>query len=212
MKLAIAVLLVGIPLYGQQLLRPTAEMVPTTCSGNTQNMPNAWDAAGQSTSSSISASATVSCNQYGCTESTASFRRGFGTWAASSFTYTALTLNITSSSPGWQNTTAVGGGAWLYYSINGGATWTQIVADSGTGWPLQTFSITLSPTQDLSKLRVAACVTGNSGGNSSAGVPPPTPGVDTLTISDIWTLGIGTGQGAGTGSTAHGRHNTVIVN
>lgn len=212
MRLAIVLALFAVNAFGQELRRPGGEIIPSVCSGNTQTMPLAHDSAGQSTSTTISIAATVSCNQYGCNESTASSGRGFSSWALPSFTYSTLTLNITSSSPGWQNTTGVGGGAWLYYSVNGGGTWTQIIADGGTGWPLQTFTIPLSASQDFTKLRVAACVTGNSGGNSPAGQSPPPPGVDAITISDIWTLGTGAGQGAGTGSSAGKRHNLVIIN
>jgi len=91
-------------------------------------------------------------------------------------------------------------------------TFTSIRDDSaGTGWGQTTNTITLSPSQDLTKLQIAVCAIGNGTG-TVAHPAVPTAGVDTITIWDIWTLGTTSGQGAGNGSSAGQRHNAVHIN
>ena len=175
-------------------------------------MPYAHDAAGLSTNSSIGGSGTIQCDQYTCTSSTQSTGRLFKSWPSAPVSYSALTLNINSSSVGWQNTTGVGGDAAIYYSLDGGVTWTTLRNDSsGLGWAQTTNTVTLSASQNLTKIQVSVCSIGNGTGT----VPHPsvpTVGADNLTIWDIWTSGVTSGQGAGNGSSAGNRHNAVIIN
>ena len=137
------------------------------------------------------------------------FRRGarsskyrlFGNWQPSSTAYSALSLNVNASAPGWD--TVPDGGGCIGYSVNGGASWTSIQCDQGPGWPQQTFTVTLAAAQNLSLLRVGACVFANSSDLSN-------PGADVILVHDIWTSGTYAGQGGGSGS-GKGRRNPVLI-
>ena len=188
LKLA-ALLLLALSCQAQELLRPTAEMNIMSglgCVGFNQasgNMPLAYDAAGLTTSSSQSASGTTSVSHFKA--------RAFITWAPTSNTYSALTLNVNTASAG---STGSDGLAEIDYSINSGTSWTAI-RSSGGGWSQTTDVVTLSAAQDLTKLRVAICVEGDR--------DPTVPGSDSIQVFDIWTLGTtaaptpGIGSGAG---------------
>lgn len=201
--------------FAQDVKRPAVDADSFYNCGNahaTASMPNSHDAAGLSTNSVIGGSGSITCDQFTCNSNTLNYGRVFTNWPSASSTYTALTLNINSSAFGWQNSNGIGGNVFVFYSLDNGVTFTSVRNDSiGTGWAQTTDTITLSPSQDLTKLQVAVCAVGNGTGT----VPHPsvpTAGADSITIWDIWTLGTTSGQGPGTGSSAGKRHNAVIVN
>lgn len=213
MKHLLWLILIG-SCFAQDIQRPSVDadgFLGCSIGHGTTLMPYSHDAAGLATSSAIGGSGTIQCDQYTCTSSTQSTGRLFKSWPSAPSTYTALTLNINSSSVGWHNTSGPGN-AVIYYSLDGGVTWTTLRDDSaGTGWAQTTNTITLSASQDLTKIQVSVCSTGDGTGT----VPHPsvpTVGADNLTIWDIWTAGSTSGQGAGNGSSAGKRHNAVIIN
>lgn len=195
-QVALVVLAVCILAFGSstEILRPQAEADPGVvftmgCSGGYQAsgpLPPMHDAAGIATSDAIDAHSTTSTVK-------AQFRT-FSSWQTPSATYTALTLNVNGLSAGWQDTPGdgpFGGTACIAYTINNGSTWTQIKCDdhiSGSGFPQQTFTITLSPTQNLANLKVGVCAGSIRGG------------ADSVEVADIWLIGTYAGAPAGTGS------------
>lgn len=128
----------------------------------------------------------------------------FLTWQTTTNTYTALVLKVTSFSNGYFADGAGIGAANLTYSINGGITWTTIESDTGNGWAFTTDIITLSPTQDLTKLRVGACVQGNIGTVENQGT-------DDINISSIWTDGTYTPSGGGGTGTGNGNSAQQVI-
>lgn len=166
-------------------------------SSGSSTMTLAYDAAGQSTSSIIAIQGSISQSHYRS--------RAFYNWTAPSGSYSALTLNINAQNVETNSTGSVGGGE-LKYSLNNGSTWTTIVSGAGGGgWPRLTRTINLSASQDLSQIRVSACVYSTAGGDTNG----PT---ETMTIFDIWTSGTVSGQAPGNGSSAGTRHNAVFIN
>lgn len=187
--------------YGQDLKRPTADVSQATtgigCTGSNTGssaMTNAYDAAGLTTSSTISIAGSTSSSRYGT--------RIFSTWQRADGSYSALTLNINSSSGG--NSGDMPGEACVAYSLNNGSTWTSVRCDSSSGWDRRTDTITLSASQDLSQLKVGVCASGQRGsaGNPSKGIDPIFPGSDSVTVWDIWTVGTTSAAAAGTGNTS----------
>lgn len=201
----IAMLLLG-NCFAQELLRPANDVdlgnnLNLGCNGTFQgsaSMPLSRDAAGLSTSSQNSTTAT---------KTTSFFKtRAFFPWQTTVNGYTALTLNINWSA---QELSPSGnpGNACILYSTNNGATYTGITCSGGGNMAQQTSSVNLSPTQPLTSLRVAVCVKAASGlfttGNS-----------DNITVWDIWTVGtLSGGQGVGPGSTSgQAQRGAIIVN
>jgi hypothetical protein len=206
MKRWLVLLLLTSLSWGQELKRPTAEDSGATassigCSGvatASSAMPLSWDASGLSTQSPQTV-----IKAY---KGTQSKTRRFLTWGAGG-TYTALTLNINSQSAGWvsQSMGAGEGSACMAYSLDGGHVWTSIACDSGAGWAQQTFSVTLSPTQNLTTVQVGVCVGGSAlGGFGDVGG-------DVMNVYDIWTLGTTNSAPVGNGSTSGLPHRGVVV-
>jgi hypothetical protein len=108
--------------------------------------------------------------------------RQWATWGTTTFTYSALTLNVNSSSTG--SSASPGSKACLTYSLDSGATWTAIRCSTDTAWAQVTDSIALSATQNLNALRLGMCTLGVvDDGIDGAGFMP-------VTIYDIWTDGV----------------------
>lgn len=97
-------------------------------------------------------------------------------WEAAGGTYSALTLNVTSTCAG--NST---GKCSVFYSTNSGSSWNTV--KSASTWTSTTTTITLSSAQDLSTLKLLYCAIASDG--SSGG----TTGHRTLTVSDAYTEG-----------------------
>lgn len=218
MRTFIAILALVSLSFGQEIRRPTTDADAFglcggshVASGGGNIVPNAYDSAGISTYSQMNQSASIGCNPTTCTAISQYRERIIGTWQTPSSAYTSLTLNVVSSSLGWQITgTGQTGAACVYYRTSPSGSWTQIRCDSGPGWPQTMDSITLSATQDLSKLQVGVCVQGNTVDGTTA-PPPPAPGSDFLTLYDIWTSGGTTPAAAGNGSGSGMRHPPVII-
>jgi hypothetical protein len=201
------IILIGIS-HAQELKRPTAQTtaLSTTlgCSVGSStgvSMPNAYDAGGLATQSTISSTAFY--------KSSRSNTAVFTSWQAAGGTYTALTLNINAYSPGYLST-VIGsgeGGACINYSTDSGATWNVVTCDIGDGWLQQTFSYSLSPTQNLANLRVGICTSG------SALDSPGSEVGDSISVYDVWTSGTTTGGsgGVGTGSSSGSPHRGVVI-
>lgn len=208
MKTLLAVIMLCMMASAQDLKRPTVEAEAGTtaigCVGtNTSStaMANAHDSAGLTTSSTQSTGGTTTQSLYRA--------RKFTTWQSASGTYTALTLNVNAKSGGYLAFGGdVSGNACLAYSINSGGSWTSIKCDTdGSGWSQQTFNISLSATQDLSKLQVAVCTSGKAGNRFGLA-----PGGDDVTIYDIWTLGTtsAAANGSGNGTGLVGRRAALV--
>jgi hypothetical protein len=192
--------------WGQDLKRPTVDIDSGTtvkCGFGTKAsappMALAYDSAGQATSAKLTAAGTVTQTFYKS--------RTFSTWQAPAGAYSDLTLSINSSSV--ETTTGSVGNMVIQYSIDNGSSWTTVRSSGhGPGWARGTSTIFLSPTQDMTQIKVAACALGEAGGDA--------PGsTDTITIWDIWTTGTLSGGGGGPvagGSTAGRRHAPVFIN
>lgn len=151
-----------------EILRPGAEFTvgagaPNNC-GTFTTMPNAWDAGGLSTSSAISA------GQVGdkCD--------GLTTWGSATHSYTSLTLNVNLAC----STNTSDGYCRVAYSTDGGTTYTQLA--KGGSFTQQTFTATLSSTQNLANLRVVLQV--------DAGTDNLPGDLTTHTVWDVWTDGV----------------------
>lgn len=199
--------LLAFPQSGSEIKRPTSDAdtsssswVTTNCGigtavANTTAGTLARDAAGQSTSISYAISSGNG------TKKTA---RQFSNWDTTANSYSALTLNVNSKSQGWAISDSTGN-ACLAYSIDAGSTWTQIRCDgSGSGWTQVTNTVSLSATQDLSRLRVGVCALAHG---STVGKSPDIEvnlGSDNVQVYDIWTNGTtgaaGNGNGSGSGN------------
>jgi hypothetical protein len=186
--------------FGQEILRPTQDsnggaISALQCSGTLTGstaMPLSYDLAGLATSSTQYTIGTTGSARYAT--------RIFTTWASTTKTYTALTLNINSASNGWIHFNPLNDGeANLAYSTDSGTTWHNILTDNGNGWTQRTSVIYLSPSQVLANLRVGLCTGGNIGAKGGDSGPPP--GSDNLIVWDIWTSGtVAGGGGGGNGS------------
>lgn len=187
----------------QEILRPTSDIDPGKltnlgCStiGNvaSSTMKLSYDAAGLTTGSSLQVS--------GDSNASHSSTRSFLNWQSTSNAYSALTLNINAQFSG-----SGSGTGCVKYSIDGGSTYTTAHCDSANGFARQTYTFTLSATQNLSKLRVSACGFGGKG-NAHAEIDP---GDEEITIYDIWTSGTNPSPASGNGSTAGQAHRAVVV-
>lgn len=137
-------------------------------------LPNWYDAAGLSTNSPFHLTNT-SPSVSKCSA------RVLKTWATTSNTYTALTLNINTSGVVAGN----GGRGSIFYSTDGGNTWNLVRQPvNNLGWAQVTDSVTLSPTQDLTKLQVAA-------NDAAFNADPGGTGNGDMLITgfDVWTAG-----------------------
>jgi len=135
-------------------------------------MANAHDASGLSTADSLS-------------NNTGQFNesRIFSSWASASGGYSSLNLKVNSLCSVTGNIGSQESNCAIRYSTNSGSTWTVVrsstTASSGTGWSQGTDSVSLSPGQSLSALRVDVCLTVGDGF-----------GFGIIEVWDIWTEGI----------------------
>jgi hypothetical protein len=209
MKRFLVILLLIAVSHAQELKRPTADTATGSatilgCQGAASGggaMGLAYDAAGLSTNSSLGVTAVYKAQRARV--------RNFNTWQTPGGSYSSLILSVNASSTGWISGSLGTGGtgkACIAYSTNAGATWVSIACDTdGSGWAQQTFSFTLSPTQDFTKLQVGACVSGTAVDTSGD------VGGDQISIYDIWTLGTTAGAAVGTGSSSGSPHRGVVV-
>lgn len=211
MRLLLILAFCALPASAQmtELLRPTVTTSSSIsgtfgCHGLNQNaasMPLAYDAAGLSTSSIQTASGTIPSTFFKVAI--------ISGWPATANTYSALTLNINSAALETNNTGNPGAIAQSY-STNGGSTWTNLPPGSflpdGISWVQQTRTVTLSPGQDLTALRVAVCVQGSAGGDT-------TGTTDKITVWDIWTNGqyVPGGTGANGGGPSNGNSAAQVI-
>lgn len=195
MKRVILILL-ACSCFAQEIKRPGTD----TDSGNqgcigtrlsSSAMPQAYDAAGLSTESDLSAGGTQTASNYRA--------RNFSGWTTNGNSYLSLTLNVNSSA---SPSGPVQG--CIAYSIDGGVTFTHIRCDSGSGWTQRTDTISLSASQDLTQIEIEVCVAGlkNPGGKFS---------LEDISIYDIWTSGSTTPQSAGNGSGAGQPHRGLVT-
>lgn len=209
MRTAVVFFLSATICCAQEIKRPTANVDSSStgsgCFGTQQTSPSmalSIDSAGLTTAAALSVSGSGTCPpRQTCTLKQFFQKRLFNSWQTTANTYSSLVLNVNSFSDGSTGT----GNACIKYSTDNGMTWTTIRCDnSGNGWTQTTDTITLSPTQPLSKLLVTACAQGNA--DSGAG-----PGFDDVIIWDIWTVG-GTGsQAPGNGSNSGNAHRGIIM-
>lgn len=186
-KLLLIFTLIPIALSANEIRRP---LVSSPIS-----VPNAYDSAGNSTSSFISATGAncpdltldegtgrYSCN--GSVGATDTETTVISSWVLPSGAYTGLAL-IVESDCTLIDPDAAGTNCEIDYSINNGSTWTGIRAGN---WADHTDTIVLSPSQDLSllKVRVFAIANGASGGG---GFTQPSPASTTMDLFDIRTEG-----------------------
>lgn len=177
--------------FGDELLRPTTDANSTStsfgCSGTNvafTSFPNAYDAAGLSTSSNGSVTGggcqkfiNGNCVVAGRNQFSA---RLFSGWLASGNSWASLTLNVNWAS---QVGSLPQDSSCVAYSINGGTSWTSIACASGLRTQA-TSTVVLPTTQNLTQLRVGICVLGQ-GAETGDGIA----GQETITVWDIWTLG-----------------------
>lgn len=191
MRLLALILCTASLAFGDELLRPTTDANSTStsygCSGTNvtfTSFPNARDAAGLATSShglvtggGCQKFLNGNCVVAGHNQFSA---RLFSGWPSSGNQWASLTLNVNWATAGGslpQDNTCVA------YSTNSGMTWTSLACSAAIR-AQATSTATLSPTQDLTKLRVGVCVLGQ-GGEVGDGAQ----GSDDITIWDIWTFG-----------------------
>lgn len=182
LSLLLLLLLPGIATQAQthEILRPRAESdldsTSVGCGGIhsvSTAMPNAWDAAGLTTSSD------QSVNAAGGAHPTAFYRaRQFTNWGSSTNSYGSLTLFINSAIVVDSNNNGAGA---MAFSENGGTSWIPF-APAVSPWTQTTFSATIPANQDLTKLRVAICV-------DAAGELGGPGGTADMTVFDTWTDG-----------------------
>jgi hypothetical protein len=192
------------------ILRPTTDVDAgaTTLLGclGTNNpsskMPLGYDNAGISTSNTQTSE--------GSTVSTIYRTRIFKGFVNDGSSYTSLSINFYGSSPGWQGEGGgIGGVACAKYSLDNGASWTQMACDNfgsgGNGFGPALFSASLSSTQDVTKVQVGVCTEGTkqikNGGTGS----------DSIVVNDIYLMGTVTAQSGGTGSSTGNAGRAVVV-
>ena len=159
-------------------------------------MPLSRDSAGLTTSSQIFATGTNTANIFRT--------RIFTGWSNPGQTYLDLNINVNASAAGSGDAAEQ---SCIKYSINGGVSYTTLLCDSGTGYAQQTSTIALSATQDLTKLRVAVCVSGQRG-NIQQDIAP---GTSQVSIFDIWTSGSTTPNTGGNGSSTGQAHRGIVI-
>jgi len=98
----------------------------------------------------------------------------FHTWQTTSYTYTSLTLYVKYTTSGFSDD------LWcIYYSTDGGSSWNELVACNSNNYAsIQTASVSLSASQDLSQLQVKVY------GDKTKG-----PDNGHVHIYDVYTLG-----------------------
>jgi hypothetical protein len=194
-NLLLAILVLSCPVlaFGQlhEILRPTADADGAgnalgLCIGAAKGSAaagNAYDGAGLSTSVTEPVTALAS-------ETSGRFiSRIFSTWASATQTYTALSINVNSSSTGPTTLSALGD-SYVVYSINSGTNWTVLHQDqNSTGWAQVTDTAALSASQNLTTVKVAVCI-------DTSGDTVHT-GADQVILWDIWTDGTYTPPGMG---------------
>jgi hypothetical protein len=161
-----------LPLYSQEIRRPTADSDPggATLNCNVTNiastaMPDSYDAGGESTLSSLTASASQFTSYHAV--------RLFSSWQTASGGYTSLNLKVRSGG----DIEGAGGITAIEYSTNAGSSWTTLRND-GEDYSATTDSIALSAGQNLANLRVRVCAAGLADW-----------GIATLDVWDIRTEG-----------------------
>jgi len=207
-RLLIVLLLIGMAAgtTSTEILRPSSDSDPGTPSWATLNCgvgshgPSgsgalAYDAAGQATSVTYTAA--------GISSISILRSRLFSGIPKSANTYSAVTLNINSSSPGMNGA----GAACIVYSIDGGTSYSKLRCDDGNGWGQTTDTVALSTSQDLTKIRVGACTWGEQL-NGDTG----TQGTDSVLLYDIWTSGTYTPANSGPNGNSKGQaHRGAII-
>lgn len=197
------ILALSVSCFGQELLRPSVDIdgannLSLGCTGQnvaSSNLGLGRDSAGISTHSSMVVQGTQNITKFST--------RVFSSWQPTGNVYSALTINVNWSAQ--EVTTGSTGIMCVKYSIDGGATWSGLGCTSGTNLAQTTTTATLTPTQNLSTLKVAVCAKGAAGGDTIGSK-------ETLNVFDIWTLGtISGGQAGGTGSTAGNSHRSVVI-
>lgn len=195
-----AILLLASTAFAQEIKRPSAEGDGGTAvkcgffgtSLASAGMSLAYDAAGQSTSSALAVSGSINTTFYRS--------RTFSAWQTTGNTYSALTLSINSQETETSPSGSTGSGT-LQYSTNGGSTWTTLISGN---WARTTSTVTLSAGQDLSKLKIAACVQSTAGGDTRG------PN-ENVTIFDIWTTGTTNAAGGGVGTSSGQPHRGIVI-
>lgn len=208
-KLVIVALLCGC-LCAQEIKRPTTDSNSGAATWAVDNCGPAtataspvgtfaYDAAGQATS--------INYHGQGGRYTVNLISRLFSTWQLPGGTYSSLSLNVNVASLGFSSQgSGAPAQACVLYSTDSGTSWTTLRCDNdGTGWGQQTFSAVLTPTQDLSKLRVGMCIFTDSGGGMEESA-----GQDNLQIYDIWTIG-NTGGSSSSGSKTSGQPHRGLV-
>lgn len=189
--------------FGQELLRPTTDLdglnnLSLGCTGQnvaSPTMPLGHDSAGISTKSTMTIQGTQNITKFNT--------RVFSAWQPTGNVYSALTINVNWS--GTETTTGSTGAMCVKYSIDGGANWSGLGCTGGSNQTQTTSTATLTPTQNLSTLKVAICAKGAAGGDTIGSK-------ETLNIFDVWTVGtISGGQAGGTGSAAGNSHRGVVI-
>lgn len=188
--------------FAQEVKRPTTDAdggnnTKLGCLGVNQGssaVPLGYDAAGQSTSSSLSATGSITKTNFKT--------RVFGGWQPQDNAYSALTLNI--NSLGTEVTSGSTGKICADYSIDGGVTWLSLFCGAG-GYGQSTKSVALAADQVFSSVRVAVCVQGSAGGDTQGST-------DTIKVFDIWTSGTFTPiDQSGAGSSSGNAHRGAVV-
>jgi RHS repeat-associated protein len=147
-------------LHAVEVKRPTADAdsnMASICASpagavNTASsaMPGFYDAAGTNNVSVANVNASTTASMYS--------NRVFSAWQAPSGSYSSLVLkvNLLCGSAINSNPNGYAGSCGIQYSTDGGSSWSTL-ANLAIPTNLSTYSVNLSPSQDLSKLKVLAC-------------------------------------------------------
>lgn len=188
----------------QELKRPTSDMsaaitavgciATNTPSGS---FPLGYDAAGVTTSSTAAVTGTKTVGRY--------IERIFQTWQTTTNVFGNLVLNVNYSFT-YTFTSGSSGHACIAYTVDNGANWISIDCVDSTSQTQHTDIIPLSPTQNLSLLKVGICAESDAGGDTTGDLMR-------MTVFDIWTVGSNpapppAGNGSGPGPQ---RPSAVIV-
>jgi hypothetical protein len=173
-----AVLLLSLSLAAQthEILRPTADSDSSSlCGPNVAvgavnlasvAMPNAYDASGTSTNSTVGVNASTTNQQYK--------GRHFTGFPNPSGAYSSVTINVNAAC--LQSI----GDCFIGVSLDGGTTVaTTLLSTTHTSAAQQTFTASLSTSQSFSQIQVSVCA-----------LADPTSGTASTQVFDIWTDGV----------------------
>lgn len=177
--------------FGDELLRPTTDANSSStaygCAGTnviSTAFPKAYDSAGLATSSigfiSGGGCKKVLNGQCVVPGNNQFSARLFSGWPASGTQWASLTLNVNWATDGGSLAADT---ACVAYSLNAGMSWAPLACSQNLR-AQGTSTISLSPTQDLTKLRIGTCILAQ-GAETGDGIA----GSDDITIWDIWTFG-----------------------